>query len=201
MIIFLLFVFVFKVNASENKITADFSDCVDGDTIKVVIDDEVKTVRLLAIDTPETVKPGTEVQPYGKEASDYTCDKITNASKIELEFDPNSDKTDKYGRTLAWVYVDESLLESELISLGYAKVEYIYGDYLYTDNLYKLEEEAADKKLGIWSEEEYISTKEEEKTFWDKLEDLVSEYIEKWFKKIINKINKYIKNKIDSIFN
>ncbi len=194
--IFAFLLFMVSTYATEKE-EATFSKCVDGDTIKVLINDEEKTVRLLAIDTPETVKPGVEVQPYGKEASDYTCDKITNANKIELEYDPKSDKTDKYGRILAWVYVDNLLLESELISLGYAKVEYIYDDYLYVNDLYTLESEAADNKLGIWSEEEYVSTK---KTFKDELNDLITKYIEKWVKSILKDIKKAIKEAVNSIF-
>ena len=195
--------FINNVYAENTKEEVVFSSCVDGDTIKVLVNDSEETVRMLAIDTPETVKPGTEVQPYGKEASDYTCDKVTNAKKIELEYDSGSDKRDKYDRLLAWVYVDDSLLENELISLGYAKVAYIYGEYAYTNSLYDLEKKAAEEKLGIWSEEEYVSTldtKEENKTFMEALNDLRSEYIEKWINNLLKKVKKYIEDSIKSIF-
>ena len=130
-----------------------FSKCVDGDTAKFIIKDQEKIVRMLAIDTPESVKPNTEVEYYAKDASSYTCNLLSNAKKITLEYDANSDKEDKYGRVLAFVWVDDELLESTLVRNGYAKVEYIYGDYNHVDELRKLESIAKEEKIGIWGEE------------------------------------------------
>ena len=69
-----------------------FNKCVDGDTIKVLLEGKERTVRLLAVDTPESVHPSKGIEFYGKEASSFTCNLITNAKKIELEYDENSDK-------------------------------------------------------------------------------------------------------------
>lgn len=149
-IILIIIVFLLNINNVYAKENVKYAACVDGDTIKVYINDEKKTVRLLAVDTPETVKPKTEVQYYGKEASDYTCNKIKNAKKIELEYDPNSDKTDKYDRILAWVFIDGDLLQTELVSNGYAKVAYLYADYKYTAILKEKQELASIKEIGIW---------------------------------------------------
>jgi len=126
--------------------------CVDGDTAVFKIKNEDVRIRFLAIDTPETVHPTKEVEAYGKNASEYSCSKLTNAKKIELEYDDNSTKTDKYGRTLAWVWVDNSLLQQELIEIGYAQVKYIYGKYSYLDTLYEKEEIAKEKELGVWAD-------------------------------------------------
>lgn len=125
--------------------------CVDGDTAHLVIDGKEETVRFLAIDTPETVKPGTPVQPYGKEASEMTCGLLTEAKEIKLEYE-ESNKTDKYGRLLAWVWVDGELLQQKLISEGYAEVKYIYGDYKYTDQLIGIQEHAKVQKKGVWTD-------------------------------------------------
>lgn len=130
-----------------------FSKCIDGDTAQFLLANEIIKVRFLAIDTPETVHPTKEIETYGKEASNYTCDKIKNAKKIELEYDPGSNKLDKYGRALAWVWVDDSLLQKELIMLGYAKVAYLYGTYLYTDELYESQTAAQNNLVGMWGEE------------------------------------------------
>ena len=132
LIISIFFIFLDFVYAKEK---VKFSSCVDGYTIKVIINDKEKTVRMLAIDTPESVHPNKDVEYYGKEASEYTCNKVTNAKKIELEYDDNSDKEDKYNRLLAWVYVDGKLLQEDLIENGYAKMAYLYGNYKYMDNL------------------------------------------------------------------
>lgn len=146
----LFFISTGIVNADIIEVT--FSKCVDGDTAWFVYNDtEIKT-RFLAIDTPETVSSKTGEQPFGKEASNFTCNKITNAKKIVLEFDENSDKLDKYDRYLVWVFVDGELLQEELIKLGYAKTAYLYGDYKYTDLLKDKELIAKKDKLGIWKE-------------------------------------------------
>ena len=148
-IIVFLFIGLFEVSAE--KISVKFSKCVDGDTAKFIYKNEEITARFLAIDTPETVHPTKEVEEYGKEASDYTCNKIKNAKKIVLEYDNDSDKFDKYDRHLVWVFVDNSLLQKELVSNGLASVAYLYGDYKYTNDLEAVEQKAEDKKLGIWS--------------------------------------------------
>ena len=147
----MLFMFSCNVYAQEE---VKFSKCVDGDTIKVLIKNKEYTVRMLAIDTPESVHPKKKVEYYGKEASDYTCDKIKNANKLELEYDAKSDKKDKYDRILAYVFVDDYLLEDLLVTNGYAEVAYLYDDYKYADLLKDKESVAKAKGIGIWNEEE-----------------------------------------------
>lgn len=136
---------------ANTRKTVQFSKCTDGDTAHFLMDGEDITVRFLAIDTPEYTK---EKEPYGKEASEYTCSAISNATQIELEYDDGSDTSDKYGRHLAWVYVDGRLLQKELVQEGLAEVAYLYGDYAYTDELYEAQEQAKNKGLNIWSGEE-----------------------------------------------
>ncbi len=150
-IIFILLVFLFPVFAMAKQERVAFSKCVDGDTIKVKKASKEYTVRFLAIDTPETVKRGADIEPFGTEASQYTCKKITNADEIVLEYDPKSEEKDKYGRLLAWVYVDNQLLQAKLIEQGYAQVAYLYDDYLYTNELQTLQKQAKQNKKGMWS--------------------------------------------------
>ena len=152
-IFLLISIFFIGINFIYAKEKVEFSDCVDGDTIKILVDGEVKTVRMLAVDTPESVHPTKGVEYYGKEASNYTCDKVKKAKKIEIEYDDDSDKTDKYDRLLVWVFVDGSLLQKDLISNGYAKVAYLYGNYKYTSELKDAQELASAKDIGIWDEE------------------------------------------------
>lgn len=148
MVIFLLFL---NINIYAAKIDVKFSKCVDGDTAKFVLKkDEIK-VRLLGINTPESVHPTKGVEAYGKESSNYTCKKLTNAKQIQIEYDPKSGETDRYGRHLVWVFVDGNLLQKDLVSKGYAEVAYLYGKYLYVDDLKEAEERAKQKKAGIWS--------------------------------------------------
>ena len=144
-------------NNSE-KIEVKFADTVDGDTAKFIMNGEEITVRFLGIDTPETVKPNTPVQPYGPEASDFTKTKLTNASKIELEFDENSDPKDKYDRYLAWVWVDGELLQNLIIKEGLAQTYMLQNNYMYAGLLQTSEYEAKNSKIGIWSDDANSNT-------------------------------------------
>lgn len=122
--------------------------CVDGDTARFVVDGKEEKVRFLAIDTPEiTNKQNPE--PFGIEASEFTCRTLSNANTITLEYETN--KRDKYNRLLAWVFVDDKLLQEALVENGYAKVAYLYGDYKYTNRLQVAQLDAQAKKLNIFS--------------------------------------------------
>ena len=147
-----LFFIGFSTVFASNKFKVTLDKCVDGDTAKFVIDGEVKTVRFLSINTPELAHFGNDAEAYGVEASEYTCNALTNAKSIKLQYDPKSDETDKYGRVLAWVFVDNELLQEKLIKEGLAEVKYVYDDYLYTSDLQALEVNAQESKLGMWSD-------------------------------------------------
>lgn len=149
-LVFLSFNICVNANGREEVI---FFKCVDGDTIKIEVDGEIKTVRMLAVDTPESVHPTKGVEYFGKEASNFTCDTFTNAKKVEIEYDKDSDKEDKYGRLLVWLFVDDSLFQDMLVKDGYAEVAYLYGDYKYTNLLKDHQVVAETKKIGIWNEE------------------------------------------------
>ena len=187
--------YVNKKNESE---IVTLSKCVDGDTAKFKMKDgTIKTARFLAIDTPESVHPTKEVEEYGKEASDYTCRLLTNAKEIKVEYDKASDKEDKYGRILVWVYADNKMVQEILLTEGLAKVAYLYEDYDYTEKLQTLEKTAKDKKIGIWSNdnvslnmdatEEDIS-KEENKN--QSIIDLILNFIKELLTSLINELFK-----------
>jgi len=152
----------------SDKSVVTLSSCVDGDTAKFNINDEEIKVRFLAIDTPETVHPYKSVEKYGKDASEYTCKMLTNATKIEIQYEDTSAKTDKYDRSLVWVWVDDELLQKQLVSIGYAKVRYVYAKYMYTDELIEAQNLARQQKNGMWydyEEEKYDSNNEYIVTF------------------------------------
>lgn len=169
--VFIIMLILLNINIVNAKEQVKFSDCVDGDTIKVLIKNKEKTLRLLAVDTPESVHPTKKVEYYGKEASNFTCEKVKNAKSLEIEYDENSDKEDKYNRLLVWLFVDSELFQEQLVEKGYAKVAYLYGDYKYTKDLEEVQEIAKKSNLGIWNKEEEkqfneshnIITKEETK--------------------------------------
>ena len=145
--ILLLFFISFNVYASE-KIEVKFSKCVDGDTAWLIKDEKEIKVRFLAIDAPEV---GEQEEPFGKEASEFTCNKLKYAKKIEIEYDDNALEKDKYDRHLVWIFVDDRLLQDEIVRNGWAEVTYLYGDYKYIDRLKQSESVAKRNSLNIWS--------------------------------------------------
>lgn len=198
LILFMLLVIPGVTYANEKK-EVEFKSCIDGDTARFIMDKEEIKVRFLAIDTPETNHPKKGEEPYGKEAKKFTCNRITNASKIELEFDDNSDKKDKYNRYLAWVYVDDSLLEEELVQNGLAKVAYLYGDYSYTDKLKETEEEAKENKVGMYSDVDnsYYTTNKNNENSKTNLDE---ELEDKIYNKVMNTLSKFVKKILREIF-
>lgn len=140
--------FIIPLNVYAKKEEVKFSKCIDGDTLTVIINKEEKKVRFLAVDAPEI----DTNEAYSNEAKEFTCNILTNAKKIYLEYDKNSDKEDKYERILAWVWADDILVQKELVKEGYAKIAYLYGDYKYTSELSKFESIAKANKTNIWGD-------------------------------------------------
>ena len=140
-------------NEDANKIEVELVKTVDGDTAKFKMDGEQVTVRFLGINTKETVHPEIGEEEWGKEASDFTKEKLENATKVELEFDKVADKKDKYDRYLAWILIDEELLQNLLVQNGFAETYMFQNNYKYAGMLQESEELAKESKLGIWSED------------------------------------------------
>ena len=166
LIFFLIFPLIVFANTKEK---VKFSKCVDGDTAKFEKNNKVFTLRFLAVNTPETKSPKKGVEFYGKEASKYTCDRLEKAKTIEIEYDKNSDRSDRYGRKLGWVFLDDKLLQKDLVENGYAKVEYVYGKYKYLDELKELEKKAKKEKIGLWQKETASDKKTSNKNILDSI--------------------------------
>jgi micrococcal nuclease len=126
---------------------------VDGDTIKVSIDGSVKTVRLIGIDTPETVDPRKPVQCFGEEASNK-AKAILSGKKVRLEVDSTQGDLDKYQRLLRYVFLEDATFFNKLmITEGYAH-EYTYDTaYTYQADFRAAEKLARESKVGLWNPE------------------------------------------------
>ena len=100
-------------------------DIIDGDTIKINYKGEQTTVHLIGVDTPETVHPQKPVEPFGKEATYFLKNLLLDES-VYLRFDVQ--KTDKYGRTLAYLYraPDGLFVNLEIVRQGYGKVYTVF---------------------------------------------------------------------------
>ncbi|BCN87839.1 thermonuclease family protein [Staphylococcus argenteus] len=135
-----------------HKEPATLIKAIDGDTVKLMYKGKPMTFRLLLIDTPETKHPKKGVEKYGPEASAFTKNMVENAKKIEVEFDKGQ-KTDKYGRGLAYIYADGKMVNQALVRQGLAKVAYVYKpNNTHEQLLRKSEAQAKKEHLNIWSE-------------------------------------------------
>lgn len=128
---------------------------VDGDTIVAKLDAEPKTeftVRLLGIDTPETVDPRKAVQCFGKEASKKMHELVSGA-RVRLDSDPQADERDKYGRILRnLVASDGTDINALMVREGYAHAYLSFPlNRERKSELHNLETSARVKQLGLWS--------------------------------------------------
>ncbi|MCZ0756443.1 thermonuclease family protein [Anoxybacillus sp. J5B_2022] len=153
--VFILFV-LSSCQSAPSKMPATVERVVDGDTLKVQIGKREETVRLLLVDTPESVHPTKPVQPFGPEASQYVKKLLPPGTKVELELDVR--ERDKYGRLLAYVWIGKKMLNELLLEKGYARVAYVFEpNTKYVDEFRRIQEEARKKRLNIWSIEDYAT--------------------------------------------
>ncbi|MVO99252.1 thermonuclease family protein [Paenibacillus lutrae] len=134
---------------SQKMTTGQVKRVVDGDTFTLETGEKV---RLIGVNTPETVKPDSPVEQYGKEASAFTKDELTG-KKVYLFSDAGD--SDKYGRLLRYVFIDgQTVMFNELlIREGYANVMTIQPNAMFADAFVKLEREARQQNKGLWGAE------------------------------------------------
>lgn len=122
---------------------------IDGDTIEV---EEIGKIRLIGLDTPETVDPRKPVEYFGKEASQFLS-RLVLHEKVRLEYEQN--KLDKYKRTLAYVYmIDGTFVNAEIIKQGYG-FAYTKFPFKYLEQFRAYEKEAREDKRGLWAPRKY----------------------------------------------
>lgn len=121
----------------------------DGDTFRIDYEGVSTPVRMIGIDTPEVSHPAKSVQCYGKEASDKTKEILID-QEVVLEQDVS--ETDRYGRILAYVWLDGEFINEKLVREGYAFSSSYPPDVKYQEKLDEAEEYARTNNLGLWSE-------------------------------------------------
>ncbi len=117
---------------------------IDGDTFEL---EDGRKVRLIGIDTPETKHPKKGLEFFGKEATEATK-KLIEGKEVQLEYDVQ--KTDKYGRVLAYVYVGDIFLNAWLVENGYARVSTYPPNVKYQQKFLELERNARQENKGLW---------------------------------------------------
>jgi len=128
--------------SSTNTYTVE--QVIDGDTL---ILDNGETVRLIGVDTPETNHPEVPLQRFGKEATEFTR-RMVEGMKVTLEAGEPAE--DNYGRKLAYVFVDDVLLNKEVIRRGYG---YAYRRFPHPrmKEFMAAEHEARANQYGLWN--------------------------------------------------
>lgn len=144
--------------ASEAARLYTVTRVVDGDTIKVDLNGKYETVRLIGIDTPETVEPRQSVQCFGEEAT-HKLSELLSKKKVILEGDHTQGDRDKYNRLLRYVFLDDRTLTNKtLIEQGYA-YEYTYDTpYKYQKDFKDAQENAIRNKKGLWAENACVTS-------------------------------------------
>lgn len=132
---------------------------VDGDTIDLSIDGETRRVRLIGINSPESVDPRRAVECFGKEASSHAKEILTGG-EVKVKSDPSQGLFDKYDRVLLYIYLSNGTLFNErMIEDGYA-YEYTYNKPYKYQKVFKVAQMNAEKNMrGLWAKETCNGTK------------------------------------------
>lgn len=122
---------------------------VDGDTFVIDYNGKNEKVRLIGIDTPESVHPNEEKNTeFGDMVSNYSK-KMLTGKNVQIEFDVQ--QRDKYGRLLAYVYLDGQMYNEVLLENGYAKLATYPPNVKYVDEFTKIQKRARENKMGMWA--------------------------------------------------
>lgn len=128
---------------------------VDGDTLHVLLRGQEVTVRMIGMNTPETVKENAPVECYGPEASDYAKHTLTGQT-VTLEYDDSQGRKDQYGRTLAYIWLERpggglDFVNLDEVTQGFAR-ERQYGPepYAWKDTFRKVQKSAKAAGAGLW---------------------------------------------------
>ena len=154
---------------------------VDGDTFVVNFSGQKEKVRLIGIDTPETVHPHKLIQKYGLQASSFAKKHLLGKT-VTLKYDET--KRDKYGRILAYVYLhDGSMFNKNLLLEGYAWA-YLRFPFKHREEFIRAEQLAQKQQKGIWKQTDKIKDiletilQEKEEQSKEKTEELVEQETE-----------------------
>lgn len=120
----------------------------DGDTIGIGRGWRYQKVRLIGVDTPETVHPEKPIEAFGPEASAFTRQRL-QGQRVHLAFEAHNLR-DRYNRLLAYVFLsDGTLFNAELVTEGYAQVRNPVP-FRYYEEFKRYEREARETGMGLW---------------------------------------------------
>lgn len=195
-ILLLTLILPIKVHANEPKSDiVKLSSCVDSESARFIRDVLEIKVKFIGIQLESKIIDDEDDEINGSFVSDYVCSLLENAKQIKVEYEPSIKTEDKFGRIQAWVFVDDTLLQEDLIKNGYARAMYLEDDYLYADNLKDAQTYAKTNNLGIWMSNETVETIEEQPEEESKgIIDIIIDFFISIFKKIRDFIDSIINN-------
>lgn len=121
---------------------------VDGDTIDVTIDGDEQRIRLLNVDTPESVDPRREPECLGNEATAFLADLLPIGSEVTLEYD--QERQDRYGRDLAGVFIGDVLVNAEIARAGMGAAVLFEPNDRFYDDVLAAQQTAQVEELGLF---------------------------------------------------
>lgn len=128
--------------------TVEVLRVIDGDTIEIDYEGKKESLRMIGVDTPESVHPDqTKNIPYGQIASGFTKEQLEGKT-VEIEFDTSH--RDRYGRLLAYVYLDGELYNKRLLDEGHAVVATFPPNVRYVDMFTEAQSNARSAGKGLW---------------------------------------------------
>lgn len=134
--------------AAQSVLEGTVTRVVDGDTIHVRVGGQIETVRYIGVNTPEVHHPRKGEEPGGRAAAAVNRDLA--GRRVRLELDTQS--RDRYGRLLAYVWVDDTMVNAELVRRGFAQVMTVPPNVRHQALFLKLQREARDAGRGLWAE-------------------------------------------------
>lgn len=174
---------------------------IDGDTIEVNIEGEKEVVRLIGVDSPESVHPDKDPEPFGKESSEFTKENLLG---INVYLERDLEDRDKYDRLLRYVWIDmpesfdlseinEKLFNAKLLKEGYARTLSIKPNVIYKNIFKDIEDDAKLNQRGLWRDMNLIKGNKKTKIYYTPKD--------KYYNKISDDNIIYFKNEEEAVKN
>ena len=136
----------------QQKLPSDVASVIrviDGDTIILRLQGAIETVRLIGVDTPETVHPTKPVECFGPEASAFTNSVLKPQTQVRVQRDVEA--RDRYQRLLVYLYLlDGTFINQEILRLGFARTMNIAPNTAFATNFASIETAARKNQIGLW---------------------------------------------------
>jgi micrococcal nuclease len=136
-----------RTGVSDGGVGTYVARVVDGDTAEMLLGGREVDIRFIGIDAPESVAPDRPVECLGRRASAYTEARLEGRT-VRLEFDV--ERLDRFGRTLAYVWIGDELFNETLVAEGYAVVTTFPPNVKYVDRFVAAQRSAREAGVGLW---------------------------------------------------